>query len=74
MKTALTVYPEAPSLARTRLADYVLLTKPRVAVLVLFTVAAGALLAAALGPALPYGLRHGSGRGRSQRTQSAPGA
>jgi protoheme IX farnesyltransferase len=37
---------EAPPLARPRLADYCELTKPRVAVLVLFTVAAGALLAA----------------------------
>jgi protoheme IX farnesyltransferase len=36
---------EALPLARARLADYVALTKPRVAVLVLFTVAAGALLA-----------------------------
>jgi protoheme IX farnesyltransferase len=36
---------EAISLPRSRLADYLELTKPRVAVLVLFTVAAGALLA-----------------------------
>jgi protoheme IX farnesyltransferase len=36
---------EVVPLARPRLADYVALTKPRVAVLVLFTVAAGALLA-----------------------------
>jgi protoheme IX farnesyltransferase len=50
MKTAMTVCPEAPSLARSRLADYVMLTKPRVAVLVLFTVASGALLAAAGSP------------------------
>lgn len=34
-----------PEPARSRIADYVELTKPRVAVLVLFTVAAGALLA-----------------------------
>ena len=50
MKTATTVYPEAPSLIRARLADYLMLTKPRVAVLVLFTVACGALLAAAGAP------------------------
>lgn len=50
MKTATTAYPAAPSLARSRLADYVMLTKPRVAVLVLFTVASGALLAAAGSP------------------------
>jgi protoheme IX farnesyltransferase len=37
--------PRSGALARPRLADYVALTKPRVAVLVLFTVAAGALLA-----------------------------
>ena len=56
MKTAVTAYPEAPPLAPpagwanllARAADYVELTKPRVAVLVLFTVAAGALLAAGL--------------------------
>jgi protoheme IX farnesyltransferase len=49
MKTATAVYPEicapSPSLARTRAADYLELTKPRVALLVLFTVAAGGLLA-----------------------------
>lgn len=50
MKTATTVCPEAPSLARSRLADYLMLTKPRVAILVLFTVASGALLAAAGSP------------------------
>jgi protoheme IX farnesyltransferase len=50
MKTVMTVYPDAPSLARSRLADYAMLTKPRVAVLVLFTVASGALLAAAGSP------------------------
>jgi protoheme IX farnesyltransferase len=44
--------PEVPSLARSRAIDYVTLTKPRVAVLVLFTVGAGAFLAggAALNP------------------------
>lgn len=43
MKAA--VLTEPAPLTRTRAADYVELTKPRVAVLVLFTVAAGALLA-----------------------------
>ena len=38
--------PEAMPLSRTRAADYLELAKPRVAVLVLFTVAAGAALAA----------------------------
>ena len=38
--------PAAPVLAPGRVADYLALTKPRVAVLVLFTVAAGVLLAA----------------------------
>jgi heme o synthase len=50
MKAVLSVCEEgpplAPSLARVRVADYVELTKPRIAVLVLFTVAAGVLLAA----------------------------
>jgi protoheme IX farnesyltransferase len=50
MKTATTVYPESASLAPSRVADYLMLTKPRVAVLVLFTVAAGALLAAPRSP------------------------
>ncbi len=45
MKSAPSLYPNALPLARSRLADYVELTKPRVAVLVLFTVAAGGLLA-----------------------------
>jgi protoheme IX farnesyltransferase len=45
MKVATTVCPEAPSLTRVRVADYVELAKPRVAALVLFTVAAGGLLA-----------------------------
>jgi protoheme IX farnesyltransferase len=57
MKAAV-LCPEAPAeLTRSRLADFVALTKPRVAVLVLFTVAAGALLAA--GPAInPFMLLH----------------
>jgi protoheme IX farnesyltransferase len=46
MKAAVGIYDEVAPLARPRLADYVELTKPRVAVLVLFTVAAGVLLAA----------------------------
>jgi protoheme IX farnesyltransferase len=50
MKTATTVYPEPVTLAPSRLADYLMLTKPRVAVLVLFTVAAGALLASPHSP------------------------
>ena len=39
------VLAEAPSLVRSRVVDYVDLTKPRIAVLVLFTVAAAVLLA-----------------------------
>jgi protoheme IX farnesyltransferase len=46
MKTATTMLPDVTPFARGRLADYVELTKPKVAVLVLFTVVAGALLAA----------------------------
>lgn len=46
MKAGTTVCPEAWVLPRSRTADYLELVKPRVAVLVLFTVAAGALLAA----------------------------
>jgi heme o synthase len=45
MKQAATLLAEAPALARPRVADYLELAKPRVAVLVLFTVAVGALLA-----------------------------
>jgi heme o synthase len=45
MKSASTVCTPALVLSRSRVADYVELTKPRVAVLVLFTVAAGAWLA-----------------------------
>jgi protoheme IX farnesyltransferase len=58
MKSAV-LCPEAPPtvLTRSRLADYVALTKPRIAVLVLFTVATGTLLAA--GSTLePYTLLH----------------
>jgi protoheme IX farnesyltransferase len=46
MKTATSACPEVLPLPRSRAADYVELTKPRVAVLVLFTVAAGTWLAA----------------------------
>lgn len=46
MKTATTLCPEVESLNSTRLSDYLALTKPRILVMVLFTVAAGALLAA----------------------------
>lgn len=46
MKATAVCLPEPRVLARLRLADYLALTKPRVAVLVLFTVAAGVLLAA----------------------------
>jgi len=46
MRTATTLVPEPALLTRHRLADYLELTKPRVGVLVLFTVAAGAWLAA----------------------------
>jgi protoheme IX farnesyltransferase len=45
MKAVVSVCAEAPALARPRVADYVELAKPRVAVLVLFTVGAGVLLA-----------------------------
>lgn len=46
MKTETLLCPEALPLTRSRAADYLELTKPRVAVLVLFTVAAGAWLGA----------------------------
>jgi protoheme IX farnesyltransferase len=45
MKAAVSLCTEAPALSRPRLADYLELAKPRVAVLVLFTVGAGVLLA-----------------------------
>jgi protoheme IX farnesyltransferase len=57
MKAATSVLSEAPSVAPTRLADYLELTKPRVSVLVLFTVAAGGWLAAR-GVPDPAGLLH----------------
>ena len=46
MKAAVGLCEQAPPVARPRVADYVDLTKPRISVLVLFTVAAGGLLAA----------------------------
>jgi len=52
MKTATSVCSDVLALPRSRVADYVELTKPRVAVLVLFTVAAGFLLAARSTPDL----------------------
>jgi len=49
--------PEVPALSRPRVADYVVLARPRIALMVLFTVAAGALFAA--GRALdPFVLLH----------------
>jgi protoheme IX farnesyltransferase len=47
MKSAVSVCAQAPALARPRVAEYVELAKPRVLVLVLFTVGAGVLLASA---------------------------
>jgi heme o synthase len=52
MKSAPSLCTEAIALPRSRLADYVELTKPRVAILVLFTVAAGFLLASRTPPDL----------------------
>jgi protoheme IX farnesyltransferase len=46
MKVAVPVCEEATPLVRSRVADYVELTKPRIGVMVLFTVAAGGFLAA----------------------------
>ncbi len=56
MKTELIATAALP-VARSRLADYVELTKPRIAVLVLFTVAAGYWLGS-LGSTDPLGLLH----------------
>jgi len=50
MKAILSVYPEPLALLRARFADYGQLLKPRVLVLVLFTVATGAILAAGGAP------------------------
>ena len=46
MKAATTLCAEAPPVTRTRLADYMQLAKPRISIMALLTVAAGALLAA----------------------------
>jgi protoheme IX farnesyltransferase len=51
MKAATTVCPDARAAAQTRLADYLQLAKPRLSMMALFTVAAGALLAARGTPA-----------------------
>jgi heme o synthase len=48
MTTVAVLHPSAASLVRARLADYLELTKPRIAVLVLFTVGIGCFLAAGL--------------------------
>jgi protoheme IX farnesyltransferase len=45
MKAAVSICAQAPALSRPRIADYLELAKPRVTLLVLFTVAAGVLLA-----------------------------
>jgi protoheme IX farnesyltransferase len=45
MKTGTTVYPDALPMVRSRWLDFIELTKPRIGVMVLFTVAIGALLA-----------------------------
>ncbi len=47
MKSATTLCSEAPPLARARVADYLELAKPRLSMMVLLTVAAGALLGSA---------------------------
>ena len=44
MKAAVLSHEVAAELTHSRLADYVALTKPRISVLVLFTVGAGAFL------------------------------
>jgi protoheme IX farnesyltransferase len=50
--SAMTARETCPALPRSRFADYVALTKPRVALLVLFTVAAGGILANPVSPDL----------------------
>ena len=62
MKAAVSVCAEAPALSRPRLADYVELAKPRMAVLVLFTVGAGVLLASGRDCFVPAAAAHGSAR------------
>ena len=51
--------PAALPLSRSRLADYLELTKPRIAVLVLFTVAAGGLIS--YGPSVEEAFRPAAG-------------
>jgi protoheme IX farnesyltransferase len=63
MRDSATLAPAATPLARARVADYIALTKPRVAGLVLFTVAAGAWLAAQGALDLPALLRTLCGTG-----------
>jgi protoheme IX farnesyltransferase len=46
MKTVAASYPQPLTLVRTRLADYLELTKPRISLMVLVTVAAGAIVGA----------------------------
>lgn len=46
MKAATTVCTSEPAIARSRVADYVDMTKPRISLMVLITVAAGAILGA----------------------------
>jgi protoheme IX farnesyltransferase len=50
MKVAAVACPDAPPVARTRVADYVQIAKPRLTVMALLTVATGALLAAGSTP------------------------
>jgi protoheme IX farnesyltransferase len=50
MKVAAPTCPESVALPRTRLADYIELTKPRISIMVLVTVAAGAILGSAGAP------------------------
>jgi protoheme IX farnesyltransferase len=57
MRTLVSAAPETSSSARSRLIDYLELTKPKVGVLVLFTVAAGLWLASG-GPPQPALLIH----------------
>src|SRR5438132_418817 len=46
MKTATASYPQPLALTRSRVADYLELTKPRISLMVLVTVAAGAIVGA----------------------------
>jgi protoheme IX farnesyltransferase len=50
MKVAATISTEAPPVERTRVGDYVQLAKPRLSVMALLTVAAGAILASGGSP------------------------